>query len=94
MAGEAAADAESQPGNIAVVDAGGNLVARVWVDGAWLGSVDNSTNKAVANRSLPTAATRLGERVASGKQFSDTHASTGGSSEQNLQLSQTGAAGS
>jgi uncharacterized protein GlcG (DUF336 family) len=28
-----------QPMNIAVVDAGGNLVAHVRMDGAWMGSV-------------------------------------------------------
>ena len=29
-----------QPMNIAVADAGGNLVAHVRMDGAWLGSID------------------------------------------------------
>lgn len=30
--------------NIAVVDAGGNLVSHVRMDGAWLGSIDISIN--------------------------------------------------
>jgi len=33
--------------NIAVVDAGGNLVAHVRMDGAWLGSIDISINKSI-----------------------------------------------
>lgn len=31
-----------QPMNIAVVDGGGNLVAHVRMDGAWIGSIDIS----------------------------------------------------
>ena len=38
-AGETHATEIGQPMNIAVVDAGGNLVAHVRMDGAWLGSV-------------------------------------------------------
>jgi uncharacterized protein GlcG (DUF336 family) len=34
-----------QPMNIAVVDAGGNLVAHARMDRAWLGSIDISINK-------------------------------------------------
>jgi uncharacterized protein GlcG (DUF336 family) len=34
-----------QPMNIAVVDAGGNLVAHVRMDSAWIGSIDISINK-------------------------------------------------
>ena len=36
-----------QPMNIAVADAGGNLVAHVRMDGAWIGSVDISIKKDV-----------------------------------------------
>ena len=39
-----------QPMNIAVVDAGGNLVSHVRMDGAWLGSIDISINKAFTAR--------------------------------------------
>lgn len=35
-----------QPMNIAVADEGGNLVAHVRMDGAWLGSIDISVKKA------------------------------------------------
>ncbi|MDN5696356.1 MAG: heme-binding protein [Rubrobacter sp.] len=34
------------PSNVAVVDAGGNLVAHARMDGAWIGSIDISINKA------------------------------------------------
>ena len=46
-----------QPQNIAVVDAGGNLVSHVRMDGAWIGSVDIAINKAYTARAfdLPTA---------------------------------------
>ena len=40
-----------QPMNIAVVDGGGNLVAHVRMDGAWIGSIDISIKKAYT--SLP-----------------------------------------
>ena len=35
-----------QPMNIAVADAGGNLIAHVRMDGAWLGSIDDATKLA------------------------------------------------
>ncbi|HLU98004.1 MAG TPA: heme-binding protein, partial [Thermobifida alba] len=41
-AGEAKAAEIGQPMNIAVADAGGNLVAHVRMDGAWIGSIDVS----------------------------------------------------
>lgn len=45
-AGEAQAEKLGVLYNIAVVDAGGNLVAHVRMDGAWLGSIDIAINKA------------------------------------------------
>ena len=56
-AGEEAAREMGQPQNIAVVDAGGNLVSHVRMDGAWIGSVDIAINKAFTARAfdLPTA---------------------------------------
>ncbi|HYH89186.1 MAG TPA: heme-binding protein [Solirubrobacteraceae bacterium] len=56
-AGEEAAREIGQPQNIAVVDAGGNLVSHIRMDGAWIGSVDISINKAFTARAfdLPTA---------------------------------------
>ena len=41
-AGEAKAAEIGVPYNLAVADAGGNLVAHVRMDGAWLGSIDIS----------------------------------------------------
>jgi uncharacterized protein GlcG (DUF336 family) len=35
-----------QPMNIAMADEGGNLVAHIWMDGAWIGSIDISIKKA------------------------------------------------
>jgi uncharacterized protein GlcG (DUF336 family) len=57
-AGERKATEMSIPYNIAVVDAGGNLVALVRMDGAWLGSLDIAVNKAWTARAfdMPTAA--------------------------------------
>ena len=56
-AGEDCAREIGQPQNIAVVDAGGNLVSHVRMDGAWIGSVDVAINKAFTARAfdLPTA---------------------------------------
>jgi uncharacterized protein GlcG (DUF336 family) len=44
------------PMNVAVVDDGGNLVAFVRMDGAWLGSIDIAQNKAYTARAfdMPT----------------------------------------
>jgi uncharacterized protein GlcG (DUF336 family) len=44
-----------QPMNIAVVDVGGNLVAHVRMDGAWIGSIDISINKAFTSRAFDIA---------------------------------------
>lgn len=41
-----------QPQNVAVVDAGGNLVAHVHMDGAWIGSIGVSINKAFTSRAF------------------------------------------
>jgi uncharacterized protein GlcG (DUF336 family) len=41
-----------QPMNIAVVDAGGNLLAFERMDGAWLGSIDISIKKAWTSRAF------------------------------------------
>src|SRR5215212_4148758 len=47
-AAESKAQQIGQPMNIAVVDAGGNLVSHVRMDGAWIGSIDISTNDLAA----------------------------------------------
>jgi uncharacterized protein GlcG (DUF336 family) len=42
----------AQSMNIAVVDSGGNLVSHVRMDGAWIGSIDISINKAFTARAF------------------------------------------
>ena len=72
-----AADIE-QPMNIAVVDTGGNLVAHVRMDRAWLGSIDIAINKAYTARAFDIATKDLAEHSQSGGQFFGIHASNGG----------------
>jgi len=67
-----------QPMNIAVVDAGGNLVAHVRMDGAWIGSVDISINKAWTARAFDISTKELAEQSQSGDQFFGIHASNRG----------------
>ena len=51
-AGEKKAQELGIPYNLAVVDAGGGLIAHVRMDGAWLGSVDISISKAWTSRAF------------------------------------------
>jgi uncharacterized protein GlcG (DUF336 family) len=44
-----------QPMNIAVADEGGNLIAHVRMDGAWIGSIDISIKKAYTSRAFDIA---------------------------------------
>jgi uncharacterized protein GlcG (DUF336 family) len=67
-----------QPMNIAVVDAGGNLVAHVRMDNAWIGSIDISIKKAWTSRAFDIETKQLGELSQSGDQFFGIHASNGG----------------
>ena len=67
-----------QPMNIAVADAGGNLVAHVRMDGAWIGSIDISIKKAYTSRAFDIATKDLAEHCQSGKQFFGIHASNDG----------------
>ncbi len=67
-----------QPMNIAVADAGGNLVAHVRVDGAWLGSIDISINKAFTARAFDISTKDLARFSQSGGQFFGIHASNHG----------------
>ena len=55
-AARAKAEEIGQPMNIAVVDAGSNLTAFARMDGAWLGCIDISKNKAYTSRAfdMPT----------------------------------------
>src|SRR4030095_6559041 len=67
-----------QPMNIAVADAGGNLVAHVRMDGAWLGSIDISIKKAYTARAFNIATKDLAVHSQSGGQFFGIHASNDG----------------
>jgi uncharacterized protein GlcG (DUF336 family) len=67
-----------QPMNIAVVDAGGNLVAHVRMDGAWLGSIDISINKAFTARAFDISTKDLSQHSQSGGQFFGIHVSNHG----------------
>ena len=67
-----------QPMNIAVADAGGNLVAHVRMDKAWMGSIDISINKAWTSRAFDIATKDLAGHSQSGDQFFGIHASNHG----------------
>jgi len=67
-----------QPMNIAVVDAGGNLVSHVRMDGAWIGSIDISINKAFTSRAFDIATKDLATHSQSGSQFFGIHVSNHG----------------
>lgn len=67
-----------QPMNIAVADAGGNLVAHVRMDNAWFGSVDISIKKAWTSRAFDITTKDLAGNSQSGDQFFGIHASNNG----------------
>ena len=64
--------------NIAVADEGGNLVSHVRMDGAWMGSIDISINKAFTSRAFDIATKDLAAHSQSGGQFSGIHVSNHG----------------
>ncbi|MDB4887882.1 MAG: hypothetical protein JWN79_3320, partial [Gemmatimonadetes bacterium] len=68
-AAEKKAEQVGQPMNIAVVDSGGNLVAHVRMDGAWIGSVDISIKKAWTARAFDLPTAELAKNSQSGGQF-------------------------
>lgn len=68
-AGEAEAEQQGQPTNIAVVDSGGHLVAHVRQDGAWMGSVDIAINKAFTARAFDLPTADLADNAQPGQQF-------------------------
>lgn len=77
-AAESKAEEIGQPMNIAVADGGGNLVAHVRMDGAWLGSIDISINKAFTARAFDIATRDLAEQSQPGGQFFGIHVSNHG----------------
>lgn len=66
------------PQNIAVVDAGGNLVAFERMEGAWIGSIDIAQKKAFTSRAFDISTKDLGKNSQSGDQFFGIHVSNGG----------------
>jgi uncharacterized protein GlcG (DUF336 family) len=77
-AGEDSARGLGQPVNIAVVDAGGILIAHERMDGAWIGSVDVSINKAFTARAFDLATDALAPNAQPGQQFFGIDGSNGG----------------
>jgi uncharacterized protein GlcG (DUF336 family) len=67
-----------QPANIAVADEGGNLVAHVRMDGAWIGSIDVAINKAFTSRAFDIATRDIAVHTQSGGQFFGIHVSNHG----------------
>ncbi len=67
-----------QPMNIAVADEGGNLVSHVRMDGAWIGSIDVSINKAFTSRAFDISTQDLAKFSQPGEQFFGINASNGG----------------
>jgi len=59
-----------QPMNIAVADEGGNMVAHIRMDNAWIGSTDISMKKAYTSRAFEIATIDLAKHSQSGGQFS------------------------
>src|ERR1700757_1262528 len=78
----AAAEKKAQemkwPSNIAVVDSGGNLVSHVRMDGAWIGSIDISINKAFTARAFDIETAQLAKTSQPGQQFFGIHGSNNG----------------
>ena len=67
-----------QPMNIAVVDAGGNLLAFERMENAWIGSIDIAQKKAYTSRAFDITTKDLGTHSQSGNQFFGIHASNDG----------------
>lgn len=77
-AAEKKAEEIGQPMNIAIADGGGNLVAHVRMDSAWIGSIDISIKKAYTSRAFDISTKDLAEYSQSGGQFFGIHASNDG----------------
>lgn len=77
-AAEQQATETGQPQNIAVVDAGGNLVAFERMDKAWLGSIDIAIKKAWTARAFDVSTKALSKLAQPGDDFYGIHASNDG----------------
>ena len=67
-----------QPMNIAVVCAGGHLLAFERMENAWMGSIDIAINKAFTARAFDISTEELAALSQSGEQFFGIHVSNGG----------------
>ena len=77
-AGEAKAHEIGSPSNIAVADAGGNLVAFIRMDKAWLGSIGIAIDKAFTSRMFNIATKDLATKAQSGEPLFGIHTALGG----------------
>jgi uncharacterized protein GlcG (DUF336 family) len=75
---EAKATSIGCPVNVAVVDAGGNLVAHVRMDNARIGATDIAINKAWSARAFDMETAELGRLSQPGGPFYGIHVSNGG----------------
>src|SRR5499426_2709630 len=64
-----------QPMNIAVADGGGNIVAHVRMDNAWIGSIDIAMKKAYTSRAFEIETKELAKHAQSGGEFFGVHVS-------------------
>jgi uncharacterized protein GlcG (DUF336 family) len=77
-AAEKKASEIGQPMNIAVVDGGGNLISHIRIDGAWIGSINISINKAFTSRAFDIDTKDLAKYSQPEGQFYGIHASNDG----------------
>ena len=77
-AAEQKAESIGQPMNVAVVDAGGVLIAHMRMDGAWQGSVDIAIDKAWTARAFDVETRALSKLAQPGADFYGIHVSNGG----------------
>lgn len=77
-AGQDKANEIGVPMNIAVVDAGANLIAFERQDGAWIGSIDIAQKKAFTARAFDVETKALADNSQSGEQFFGIHVSNDG----------------
>jgi uncharacterized protein GlcG (DUF336 family) len=77
-AAETHADEIGQPMNIAIADAGGNLVSHVRQDGAWIGSIEISISKAWTARAFDISTKDLGDNSQPAQQFFGIHTTNHG----------------
>ena len=67
-----------QPMSIGVADEGGNIVAHIRMNNAWIGSIDVSMKKAYTSRAFDIETVDLAKHSQSGGQFFGIHASNDG----------------